>query len=410
MRDATLPLVSFRLSFMGGLLSEPKGQEGVANLMTRVWAKATESMDSERFAIAVEDLGAYIDSQSGRNSLSLHGSFMSSNWLEGLELMVDALYHPAFAPDNIEEARQEVLSYIKLSDEHLTERMIKILRKALFQGHPYQGDPLGLAETVSSLSRDDLVAYYRSKVRPDNAVVAVAGDIEPKQALEVLERSFGSWKSADASPLPTLPEPPQPPAAPRETDESVDSAQTHLGVAFLAPGLGHPDQAPLEILSGHLNGLGGVLFHELRNKRGLAYSVGAGYNPGLSTGAFTFYIATDALKTTEALTEMMAIVEDVRLKPIDGDKVAGAIRYVTGNRKIHSQTLDSRSDEAVYAELYGLGPDFANRHLEALAAVTAEDIQRVAQKYLDPAKLTLSVIGADKSVQEAKSVIEPAKK
>ena len=406
MRDATLPLVSVRITSMGGMLYEPQGQEGVANLMTRVWAKATETMDSDAFTRAVEGMGATIDSSSGRNSMTIYGSFMSANWLEGLDFLADAMIKPAFAPDNIEEARQEILAWIKVAEEHLTDRVVKNLRNILFRGHPYQGDTLGKTETVSAITRDDLVAYYNSKIRPDNVVVAIAGDIEPKAAVEALERRLGSWTGAPGAPIPPLPEVPGPLKEPTEIDEAADSAaQVHLAVAFLAPGLGHPDQAPLEVLSGHLNGLGGVMFNELRNKRSLAYSVGAGYNPGLKVGAFTFYIASDNQKTRDALTGMLGIIEDIRTKPIDEAAVAGAIRYVSGNRKIQLQSLESRSDEALFSELYNLGPDFDKRYLEALAAVTAEDVLRVAAKYFDPQTIAVSVVGPQTAVDAVKAVI-----
>jgi predicted Zn-dependent peptidase len=410
MRDATLPLVTVRASFLGGLLFEPQGQEGIANLMAKVWAKATESMDSETFAKTVEDLGAYVESQSGRNSMTIFGSFMSSNWLEGLDLLTAALTSPAFAPDNIEEARQEVLAWIKINEEHLSERVFKLMRKILFRTHPYRGDALGLQETVSAITRDDLKAYYQTKIRPDNVVIAIAGDIEPKAAVEALEKRLGSWKGTPGDPVGPIPGPPAPLTEKAEASSVADSAQVHLAVSFQTPGLGHPDQAPLEVLSGHLNGLGGVMFNELRNKRSLAYAVGAGFNPGLEVGAFTFYIASDTQKTRDALTGMLGIIDDIRAKPIDPEAVTGAIRYVSGIRKISRQTLDSRSDEAVFSELYGLGLDYDKKYLEALSKVTAEDVMRVADKYLAPSSMAVSVVGPQTAVDEVDAIVEaPAK-
>jgi zinc protease len=234
----------------------------------------------------------------------------------------------------------------------------------------------------------------------------VAGDIEPKTVLELLERRLGPWKASPGlGPVPQVPQAPARRENPVETAEAMDTAQTHIALGFLAPGMGHPDHAPLEVLAGHLNGLGGLMFNELRNKRSLAYAVGSSYNPGLSVGGFAFYIASDPQKASEAVGGMLGIIDDIRTKPLEAEAVSGAIRYVSGNRKIRLQTLDSRSEEAIFSELYGLGRDYNERHLAALAAVTPQDVLRVAREYLDPAKLTLSVVGNDKSVEAAKEVL-----
>ncbi|MDR2443531.1 MAG: insulinase family protein [Deltaproteobacteria bacterium] len=405
LRDPTLPLVEVRLYFRGGLLAEGKGRDGLSNLMSRVWSKAPESMNSEVFARKVEDLGASIDGSSGRNSVSLSGSFMASNWLEGLDLLTEVLLRPAFADDNLQEARQEILAYLKMQDEHLQQRLFKLLRRALYKDHPYHGDVLGLIETVANFTRDDLIAFYRDQIRPDNLVLAVSGDIEPVAVLEALERRLSGWAPGASGPLDVY-APPSAPPAPIFVHDSVETAQTHIALAFLTPGIGHPDQAALEVLEYHLSGLGGLLFRELRDKRSLAYTVSAGFNPGLEVGAFSFYIASDSQKTSEALSGLLEMIDVVREKPLTNEELEGAIRYVTGTRKIHLQTLVSRSNEAILSRLYDLGLDFNRRYLLAIEEVTSEDIIRVAQKYLRPDHLTLAVVGSAKSIEASQEIVK----
>ncbi|MDR1656458.1 MAG: insulinase family protein [Deltaproteobacteria bacterium] len=405
MRDPSLPLVDVRLSFMGGVLAESEGCEGLSTLVSMVWSKATESMNSEIFARKVEDLGASIESQSGRNSISLYGSFMTSNWLEGLDLLTDVLTKPAFAEDNLQEARQELLASLRLQEEHLPLRLLKMVRLSLFKDHPYRNDVLGTSQTVAGFTRDDLVAFYGNQIRPENMVLAVAGDIEPAAVLETLDRRLADWNPSGTAVPTVVPEPPLPPDSPLGTFETVETAQTHLCLVFLGPGMGHRDQAALEVLEAHLSGLGGILFRELRDKRSLAYSVSGRYGPGLKVGSFTFYIASDSQKTSEALTGMLEIIGQVKDQQLTAEELEGAIRFVTGSRKIHHQTLSSRSDEAIFSELYGLGSDFDRRYLKALEAATAEDIQRAARQYLDPGKVILGALGNAQSVEAANAVV-----
>jgi zinc protease len=406
MRDPTLPLVTVRTAVMGGLLAESEGQDGLSNLMSMVWPKASTKLNSEEFSRAVEDLGAFVEAISGRNSIGLVGSFMASNWQEGLGLLTDVLRSPAFSEDNTEEARLEVLASLKLQDEQVAERLFKILRQKLFGKHPYHLNALGTPETVSGFTKNTLLSFYRSLVRPDNLVIAVAGDVEPKVVIEVLEDYLKDWQIEEKVKPVTVPEPPTPLAAKVSGKDALESAQTHLGLAFLVPGLGHPDQAPLEVLDAYLSGMGGVLFNELRNKRSLAYTVGSSYNAGLNAAAFSFYIASDPSKTGEALSGMLGIIGDLSDKPLTDQVVAGAIRYVTGLQKIRLQTLGSRADQTVFNNLYGLGADFDRRHLAEIEAVKASDVQRVAKKYLNPEVAAMVVVGNEKSVEDAYKAFE----
>ncbi|MDR1545261.1 MAG: insulinase family protein [Deltaproteobacteria bacterium] len=398
MRDPTLPLVTVKTSFMGGLLAEGPGQEGLVNHMAVTWDKSTQRLSAEELSRAVEDLGASVVSGSGRNTVSLSGSFLSANWRQGFELLAEVLKTPAFSPDTVEESRQEILAAIKLKDEDLSDRLFRLVRRRLWSGHPYGGDQLGLAETVAAFKREDLLECWRGLIRPEGLVVAVAGDVEPKEALELIKATFGDWRQPGESLWRGRPPVPAPFVGPLKDSETLDRAQTHLALTFAAPGLGSPDQAALETLDAYLSGMGGVLFNELRNKRSLAYGVYSAYQPLLDTGAFSFYIATDPQKTVEALTGIRAIIEDLRAKPRTKDEVDEAIRYLSGLKKIYLQTLESRTTEAVFYELFGFGLDYERRLLEAIEALTPEDLQRAAVKYLAEENCVMAVVGDQESV------------
>jgi zinc protease len=234
--------------------------------------------------------------------------------------------------------------------------------------------------------------------------VVVGGDINPQLVAEALDGFLADWPTPTKAGTArvTIPEPPQAIAQPVKLREIQPTAQqTHLGIAFLAPGLGDPDQAALEVLDSYLSGLGGLLFNELRNKRSLAYTVASFYNPGLKTGAFNFYIATDPQKTGEATQGILNIIKDLRVNALTNDQVQSAIKYLLGLKLISHQTLSSRADEYMYNVLYDLGPDFDQRHIVEIEAVTPQDVLRAAQKYLDPQTAVISTVGQEPSTQAA---------
>jgi zinc protease len=403
LRDATLPLVTVKISFMGGILGEQDGQEGYSNLMAHVMAMAPNDMSSEEFARFVEGMGASVSGIAGRNSMGLSGSFIAANWEIGLEAMVKLASKPAFAQNNLEEYRAETLAMLKLQREQLPERTFSSLRVGLFGSHPYHVNPLGETETVANVTDKQLAAFHDRLIRPENMYVVVGGDVDPKLVAEALDNFLADWKPA---PQPgdkvVVPPPPKPIEASVELKDVQETAQqTHLGIGFLAPGLGSPDQAAMEVLDSYLSGMGGLLFNELRNKRSLAYTVASFYSPGLQTGSFNFYIATDPQKTGQATSGMLEIIARLREAPLSEEAIQAAIRYLCGQKVINRQTLSNRADEFIYNVLYDLGPDFSDRHLAKIEAVTPEDVLRVARQYLDPQHGVLSVVGQDSSTAEA---------
>jgi zinc protease len=401
LRDATLPLVHIRASVMGGLMAERPGQEGLASLTDRVMAMATKNMPSEDLSRYIEGLGAYVNSSSGRNSMGLSGTFMAVDWRSGLEVMSQLFAIPAFNTENLAETRAEALAALKIQEEQLTEITLKPLRKALFRDHPYRLTSLGLSEVVDKVNRDDLLAFHEQYFRPEYLTMVVAGDIEPDEVAEYLEKLLESWKPSGEGQKVNVPAAPAAITSPVRVKEVYDSAQTHMAVAFLTPGLGHQDQAALEVLESYLSGMGGILFNELRNKQSLAYVVDASFNPGLNVGAFSFYIAFDPQKSGQAASGVAKIINQIRTQEVSPEELTSAVRFLTGQNKISLQTLGRRSDEVLLNSLYSMGLDFHETHQKEIEAVTSEDILRVAQKYLDPNTSAMSIVGRENSLEEA---------
>ncbi|MDR1083616.1 MAG: insulinase family protein [Deltaproteobacteria bacterium] len=383
LRDASLPQVIVKVLTVGGLLGEGEGQDGLSHILAEVWPKASRKLPSAEMARTIENLGASIEGFSARNSLGLSGSFLSSNWAQSLKLMLDLVTEPALAQENLEEVREETVAALKLQEEQMAERAFRLVRNGLFREHPYHRNNLGLLPAVEKFTREDLQKFYGELIRPEKLLVAVAGDIDPQAVLDLLKLELGSWRPAGSPKAVVIPEPPAPLTGTSFGSDNLDRAQTHLILGFLAAGLDDPDQAPLEVLSAHLSGMGGILFTRLRDQQSLAYVVSSGYNPGLLVGTFYFYIATDPQKTGQATAGILDIIDETKANVISGEELAGAKRYLVGIKKITRQTLSHRVDESVFNKLLGLGLDFDARYLKAIEAVTAADLQRVARKYLD---------------------------
>ncbi|MDR2827508.1 MAG: insulinase family protein [Candidatus Adiutrix intracellularis] len=394
MRDATLPLVTIKAAALGGLLAETPEQNGLNNFMAAVWTKATKDKPAQALSRAAEDIGASITAFSGRNSTGLSASFLSTHLSEGLKLFTEVLTSPAFSNADVETVRPEILAEIKVQDEYLPGRVFRLLARRLYpDGHPYSREQLGTQETVSQLTAKDLRKSYKQLICPKNTIIAVAGDVDPQKIRENLERTLADWPQPDGCPPLSIPKTPSPLKKLTEVDEKLDRSQTHLALGFQAPGLGSPEAPALNVLTAYLSGMSGPLFRELRDQQSLAYTVQCSYNPGLGIGAFTFYIATDPQKVKAALAGFKDIIERIKKVPISTKDLEGAKRYLAGTTKIRLQTISSRASQIIMNSLYDLGLDYEERHLAAIVKVTAEDVQKVATKYLDQDRAVLAIIG-----------------
>lgn len=396
MRDATLPLVNVRAVAMGGLLSENEGQNGISNFMASVWSKATEKKSAAELSRATENIGASISASSERNSVGLGASFLASNLEEGFRLFSEVLTSPSFSPEEVEKARLEILANIKAQDEQLAGRVIRLLARNLYPGgHPYSRPQLGTAETIAKISRDDLKKTYERLIRPGELIITVAGDVEPQKVKESLDLILSGWQVAEQGAAIQAPAAPPAITAPVKVTEQLNRAQTHIALGFQAPPLGDPDGPALEVLSAYLSGMSGPLFRELRDQQSLAYTVQCGFNPALGIGSFSFYIATDPNKTDAALNGLEEIIKRSREQLISREELDGAKRYINGATKIRLQTVSSRASQATLYSLYGLGLDYDEKRLEAIEKVTAEDVRRVAAKYLQAQSEVRAVLGLE---------------
>jgi len=394
MRDATLPLVTVKSAALGGLLAETEAQNGLSHFMASVWARATLDRPATVLSRAAEDLGASITAFSGRNSVGLNASFLSTHFKEGLALLAEVLTRPAFSAEDVEKVRPEELAQIKARDESLPGRVFRLLASRLYPGgHPYSRDQLGTLESVASFQPGDLKELYARLVCPAQTLIAVAGDVDPGQVRDELEKLLADWRPGGGCATVAIPAPPEPLLNPAVVAENLDRAQTHLALGFQAPGLGAGESPALDVLAAYLSGMSGPLFQELRDQQSLAYTVQAGYDQGLNIGSFRFYIATDPSKVGAAWAGFQDIIRRVRKENINQEELEGAKRYLTGTAKINRQTVSSRTGLALMNSLYGLGLDYEDRHLEDIGKVTVEEVRAAAEKFLDPERGLLAVLG-----------------
>jgi zinc protease len=384
------PVVSFRAVALGGLLFENENNNGITNFVAGMITRGTRNYDYARLAQEIEGLAGGVDGSSGRNSLGLTGTFLSKNAVQGLELFLEAFVRSTFPEDEIEKLRQEILLELKNRDDDPTQLAFELFHRSLFISHPYRFSVLGMPETISRLRKEDLVDYYNRVFSTNRVVFSVVGDIDTKRVLSQLKEVLASLPNRENGLcLPPI-EPPS--REVRRREEVREKKQAHIVIGFQSCNLGSPDSFPLRVLQAVLSRQGGRLFMEIREKRGLAYSVTAFLAEGVAPGTFGVYAATDIKRVEESVHSVLRELERVACEEVPQNELERAKKYLIGSYEIGRQTVSDQNAEICFNELYGLGFDFGNRYVREIHAVEACDVLQVARKYIQLDGYTLTIL------------------
>lgn len=392
------PTVAFYAAFPGGLRFEDEAGNGIGNFTAGMLTMGTVKRTREELSREMEEMAGGVGGFSGWNSTGASGKFLSIFFDKGLGMLADVLLNPTFPEKEIEKLRTDTLAAIQRQEDNLPGYTFKLLYRELFSKHPYGLPVIGTKESIGSLTRDDLVRHHREFFAPGRMVLTIAGDVDTDQAHEKVKALFGGFKN-DAPPLPT------PPIEPARTSiESTgavkEKEQAHIGIGFLGTTITDEDSYPLRVMTEVLSGQGGRLFVELRDRKSLAYSVSAFAREGVDRGIIGAYIATAPDKKEEALKGILSELERIRREPVTSEELNRAKRSIIGSYEIGLQSVSNQASDMANNELYGLGYGFHKEFPGKIEAVTAEDVMRVARKYLDLDSYAISVVGPTAAVKD----------
>ncbi len=386
--DHRLPFVEFRLALHGGLLSESESDSGIGTLLCRMLSKGTHHRSAEQLAAAIEGLGASLEPFAGNHSMGLTGEFLREDFATGLDLLTDILLNPALRPEALERERAAQLASIRGQRDHLLKCAFNALRRGLFGARGYGLDLAGTETSVNALTPAVLGAFHRRWITPENAVLAVYGDIQSDAAIEAIQASLGSWSGAAATPDLTGG------TSIHQTRhlETRDKEQAVIALGFPATTFDNPDRYALELLQEACSDMGSRLFLRIRDKLGLAYYVGASHFIGRRPGYFAFYCGTAPQHCEQVEAELREQAEQLRIGGLTPEELKRAKSKVIGQRKIARQDLGHQAMTAALDELYGLGYQHGETDDARFERITLEDIAAVAGRYLVADRSVVSIV------------------
>ena len=349
-------------------------------------------------------MGAEINAGTGKETTSVYSRFLDQHLERAFDVMSDMVLRPAY-PD-IDSERQVVIEEIAMYEDEPSDKVHDVLARAVFGDHPLGRPVIGRAEVIAGVPVPDIAAYHDERYRPDNVVVSAAGNIEHEKLLELVEGAIqaGLPEGNGRRELEAAPTAPNPTLAFHEKQ----TEQYHLSLG--APGIPRGDERrfALRILDTILGGsTSSRLFQEVREKRGLAYSVYSYSSQYLDSGQVGVYVGTRPDNVGEAL-EIIGR-ELSRLEEITDEEVERARENVKGRTVLSTESMLSRMNRLGSSVLTGIPLLTLDEVLDHLDAVTRDDLTNLARELFAPERMSVAGVGGDEAVvREAVGAVNAA--
>jgi zinc protease len=378
--EPSVGVMAASLQVRAGSLFETSDTAGIANFLHRVMLRGTKRYSALELTDAIEDLGGSLDASGDVEYAEVRGTALARNWEPLLALVAEVALRPTLPAEEIERERRLIQSALQTRGDSPFQRAFDAILADLYGPHPYAWPSLGRRESIARIDRAALQAHYASIYRPDRMVLAVSGRVPGDRVVREAERLFRSI-APTAPPLPPAPGVPTPRAERRVVERAVQQAQVLVG--YLGPSLTDPDYAAVRVLGTVLGGgMSGRLFTELRDRRGLAYSVGALGTYRTGPAFLVTYMGTAPPNAEAAETGMLAEIDRIRIAPVTEGELARAKAYLLGRLAMDRRTNARYAWYLAFFDVIGAGWDFPERYARAVEAVTSADVARVAGRYL----------------------------
>ncbi len=401
-----VPFTTITLGLLHGSWTEEK--PGTAAMAAQLITKGSEKHSAEEMAEELEFNAISISGSATLDVASVSASCVSDKFDKAVELMAEVVRTPKFPKDEFEIARKQALLGLMISTrtpQYLADRE---LRRRVFGAHPYSRTSTGEPDDVRALGIDDVAGWWRTHVRPDLAVLYVAGDVQPGKAFETAKKYFGDWKVKEPKPEPKLAAVPAPSSTRIFLIDRPGSVQSEIRVGHAAITRNDPDYFKGLVLSQILGGgFNSRLNKAIRIDRGLTYGARGGLSADRFSGRFTASTFTKTPSTAEALKVILDEVDKLQASPADPSEVEDARSYLVGKFAGDRETPSATVGDLWLIEYCKLPKDYFDRYLSGVRKTTNDNVLDAANKLIRRDKLTIVVVGEAQKIKSDLEKIAP---
>ncbi|HEX6110984.1 MAG TPA: pitrilysin family protein [Geminicoccaceae bacterium] len=390
--EHSIPFLSLALHFKGGSALDPAGKEGLAYMVSGLLDEGAGELDSQAFRTELEDLAIRLSFEATRDAFTGQLKTLTKHRERAFELLRLALSEPRFDAEPVERIRYQVQADLRRRAEDPDYVVSRTWFETAFPDHPYGKPTQGTVESLANVTSEDLRQFVRARLAKDNLVIGVAGDVTAEQLGVLLDRAFGDLPATSAP----IDLPQAEPAADGTIVVRKDVPQSR--VLFGQEGLPRDDpDFYAAYVANHILGGGGFgsrLTEEVREKRGLAYSVYSYLYPMDHAPLWLGGVGTANAAVNESIRLVRAEVARMAAGDVDAATLADAKTYITGSFPLRLTSNDQIASMLVSMQVNDLGIDYLERRNDYIEAVTLADVRRVAERLYDPDQLLTVVVGA----------------
>lgn len=369
-RMPSLASVTFGLQFAAGIKDEPDEKLGLTHLLADMVFQGTESRSVRQLTDDFEAIGARRGGETGTEFARYSAQIVGNRFDRALELMADVLRHPTFPESEFEQMRNVQLQEIRRRDDEPMRRIFDLVRERFYSGTNLGRRALGLSETVAILTPDDLRNFWKEHYVPDGAVLSIAGNFEWEHVINRITELFGDWRGTPATSPAQKPTPRQ-----AVNIEMQEGNQEHIGMAFPFPKYGDPNYyAALVVSEIFGGGMTSRLFREVREKRGLVYSVSAIFAPNGNFGAEFLYAGTTPEKSPETVQVILDELRRLQSEGVTEDELLRAKVQIKSELVMRGESSGARMSALMRSWWFERRLITIQELKETVDAVTRENI------------------------------------
>ena len=397
-RNRAARSIAVRMAFEAGSAFDPPGRAGLAALLAQLLDRGAGDQTGDEIAERFDALGVAFLAQARRDSLDLEARFLPEHLAEVLARLRLIASAPAFPETEVRREREQMLTVLAERDQDTAEVAELALSAALYPaGHPYHSPALGTPDSVGAIGRDDLVTHHRRRIGPSGAVLTLAGDFDPVVLIEGAAAAFGSWPAGGPGETrAAIPEPPLPSGARTIVKVLDGKSQSDIALGIL-PGVRRlsPDLQPALVMNQILGefSMGGRLGDAVREKGGLAYYARSHFAAGLGHGPLVVRAGVAPGSVSRAVVLIRRTLDLMRRRGPTTAEMRDAGQAMAASLPRRLETNPGIVAFLAECEFQRLGPDYPDRLPDLIRAVTREQVNEAAARYLDPARQVLVLAG-----------------
>ena len=378
-----------------GSLFDPDEKLGLADFTALALMRGTERQDVQQIFDALESAGANLSFSAGTHTTGFSGRSLSEDLPLILSTLTEVLRQPTFPAEQIEKLRAQLLTGLSIRAQDTADMASLTFDQILFTGHPYARPEDGWPETIQSIRRKDLASFHRRRYGARGMIVAVAGAIEPQQAVEQVQEALGDWENPDQTDPPALP-----PFRPlkKTTLRKVKipgKSQSDIVIGTSGPSRKDPEFMPASLGNSILGqfGMSGRIGNIVRKKSGLAYYAYSSLSAGIGPGSWEVSSGVNPGNVQKAMDLICKEITHFIKKGISAEELADSQSNFVGRLPLSLESNAGVVNALLHMERFDLGLDYYRRYPDLVRSVTMEQVVSTARKYFDPDLLAIAIAG-----------------